>query len=52
MASDGEELESMIAKIRADLAASDDGRALVGERLGGLGLADTSRAFEQERSTQ
>ncbi|UCH73154.1 MAG: peptidoglycan DD-metalloendopeptidase family protein [Rhodospirillales bacterium] len=26
---DGEELESMIAKIRADLAASDNGRALV-----------------------
>lgn len=29
VASDGEELESMIAKIRADLAASDSGRALV-----------------------
>jgi len=29
VASDGEELESMIAKIRSDLAASDDGRALV-----------------------
>lgn len=27
--SDGEELESMVAKIRADLAASDSGRALV-----------------------
>jgi murein DD-endopeptidase MepM/ murein hydrolase activator NlpD len=29
VANDGEELESMIAKIRADLAASDSGRALV-----------------------
>ncbi|MDH3231088.1 MAG: peptidoglycan DD-metalloendopeptidase family protein, partial [Alphaproteobacteria bacterium] len=29
VAADGEELESMIAKIRADLAASDKGRALV-----------------------
>jgi murein DD-endopeptidase MepM/ murein hydrolase activator NlpD len=29
VANDGEELESMIAKIRADLAASDEGRALV-----------------------
>jgi len=29
VANDGEELESMIAKIRADLAANDSGRALV-----------------------